>query len=60
VLASQGFAGFYSGAGARAVFAGALLALEFAIYDVLRRLLGVSAGDLVLTLDVLGTLQHPS
>ena len=58
VVETQGLGGLYAGAGPRAVFAGSLLALEFVIYDFLRSVLHVASGDLVLTLDVLGTLQQ--
>jgi hypothetical protein len=58
VLATQGPAGLYAGAVPRAVFAGSLLALEFLIYDYLRALFHVTSGDLVVALDVLGTLKQ--
>ena len=58
VLETQGPSGLYAGAGARAIFAGVLLALEFLIYDYLREIFHVTSGDLVVTLDVLGTLQQ--
>jgi len=47
--------GLYAGAGARALFAGALLALEFVIFEALKRGLHVSIADFAYSLDVLAT-----
>jgi solute carrier family 25 phosphate transporter 3 len=53
VLKDQGVAGLYVGSVERLLFAGILIAVEFAVYDYLRILLKVTNDDLVLVLDVL-------
>lgn len=58
VVSESGMQGLYKGVGPRAVFCGALLALEFLIYDYLRNLLHVSSGDLMVFLDVLGSVRE--
>lgn len=58
VMQEDGPVGLFRGVGSRSVFCGTLLALEFLIYDFLRTELHVSAGDLKLTLDVLGGVRE--
>lgn len=47
--------GLYAGALERAIFAGALLALEFGIYEALKAALHISKDDFAYSLDVLAT-----
>lgn len=48
----QGIRGFYKGALTRAMWSAAVISGQFAIYDLLKSFLGVSATDLTLFLDV--------
>jgi hypothetical protein len=53
----RGPAGFFSGLSSRCVWAACIIAGQFLLYDVCKMILQITADDLTLFLDVIGSIE---